>query len=210
MKDLKEIKQIALIDLISIKKSINNKPQYILNESKEIREEEIDQIVESTYDSIFKSIFTVENILNGKSDKDRLINMLNSILFPGNEESKIKEISLLPNEYHKISDNLVKYIKFDITWKAKLQTKQGTQTIDIEMQLGKDSHIKTRLFNYCSSLSEQTNCPTIILSFLNTKDTINISFSSIHLEEQGPKGNKIQYLNFIEIIIINLKEEIEK
>ena len=31
MKDLKEIKQIALIDLISIKKSINNKPQYILN-----------------------------------------------------------------------------------------------------------------------------------------------------------------------------------
>ena len=128
MKDLKEIKQIALIDLISIKKSINNKPQYIsikksinnkpqyiLNESKEIREEEIDQIVESTYDSIFKSIFTVENILNGKSDKDRLINMLNSILFPGNEESKIKETSLLPNEYHKISDNLVKYIKFDIT-----------------------------------------------------------------------------------------------
>ena len=53
------------------------------------------------------------------------------------------------------------------------------------MQLGKDSHIKTRLFNYRSSLFQQTNCQTIVLSFLNTKDNINISSSSIHLEEKS-------------------------
>ena len=207
---MKKTQQFNFTELISIKKSSENETRFILNEINEITEKDINQVIEPTYDSIFKSIFTEESNVNGKNGRNRLLNMLNSILFPENEESKITEILLLPNEYHKISDEIVNCIKFDIACKAKIQNKQETHTIDIEMQLGKDFQIKKRLFNYSSRLFQQTECPTIVLSILNSKDKINVSSSTIHLEEKGPKGNKIQYLNFIEIIIINLKEEIDK
>ena len=79
------------------------------------------------------------------------------------------------------------------------------------MQIGNDQNIIRRLFKYGSSLFMETNKNTILLALVNV-DTFNDIFCSktINLIEKKNSSGEEKKLDFLEIIIINLKEEIEK
>ena len=79
------------------------------------------------------------------------------------------------------------------------------------MQIGNDQNIIRRLFKYGSSLFMETNKNTILLALVNV-DTFNDIFCSktINLIEKKNASGEEKKLDFLEIIIINLKEEIEK
>ena len=103
------------------------------------------KFVEPAYDSVFKSIFGDGNLINEKEGKDRLINLLNSLIFPNEESKCIIDINSISNEKSKItkdSDNSG-IMRFDISCMAKISdiTKNTTKIIDVEMLLGKKSDI---------------------------------------------------------------------
>ena len=79
------------------------------------------------------------------------------------------------------------------------------------MQIGNDQNIIRRLFKYGSSLFRDTNKNTILLALVNV-NTFNDIFCSktINLIERKNSSGEEKKLDFLEIIIINLKEEIEK
>jgi len=209
MEDLKEQTKINFNDIISIKKITNDQYIFNLKNNKKIIQNEVKEIVEPTLDPIFKSIFTDEKEIDGINGKKRLLSLLNSILLPGNEESKFTEIIFLPNESNEVNRKINNF-RFDIVCQAKLEKKNEIKLINIEMQLGKDTTIINRLFKYASDLYREYDTPTIVLGFINTKSEINVPSSSIQLYEKDPNGNIIQCLNFIQIITINIKKEIMK
>ena len=209
MEDLKEQTKINFNDIISIKKITNDQYIFNLKNNKKIIQNEVKEIVEPTLDPIFKSIFTDEKEIDGINGKKRLLSLLNSILLPGNEESKFTEIIFLPNESNEVNRKINNF-RFDIVCQAKLEKKNEIKLINIEMQLGKDTTIINRLFKYASDLYRANDTPTIVLGFINTKSEINVPSSSIQLYEKDPNGNIIQCLNFIQIITINIKKEIMK
>jgi hypothetical protein len=79
------------------------------------------------------------------------------------------------------------------------------------MQIGNDQNIIRRLLKYGSSLFRDTNKNTILLALVNI-NTFNDIFCSktINLIEKKNSSGEEKKLDFLEIIIINLKEEIEK
>ncbi len=104
-------------------------------------------------------------------------------------------------------------MRIDISCMAKVSDKKKNtiKIIDVEMQLGKKTDIISRMDKYANSLHQTDNYETILIAFMNhdyineenrSQFSIKIVFDS--------KGRILKELHDIEVIIVNLKEEIEK
>ena len=104
-------------------------------------------------------------------------------------------------------------MRFDISCKATLydNINKKQKIVNIEMQLGKKTGLIDRMINYAYSLYNMYKTETILITFMN-QNYINNDNNSKYLQQSfyNPKGEKIQDLENIEIIFVNLKEEINQ
>ena len=165
-------------DIIKIEKSEND---YIfkLKENKEISQniDECDKFIDPSFDQVFKEIFSPTIKTKKKSGNDRLLSLLNSLLFPNEKENKFIKVVPCWNESPIMNDKNFGCLKFDISCQATMKFKNDTRLVDVEMQLGKEADLKARLFYYGSSLARDSKKKTIILGLINS-GSISKSFSS--------------------------------
>jgi flagellar biosynthesis GTPase FlhF len=175
-----------------------------------------------TYDLTFKYLFSQVNFW-----EKNIKSFLDSLIF----ENKIQKIELLPNEFidtQKDSNNNgehLKLLKSDLSYKCK--TNQNEQSsiitlINIEMQLGYPLNFLERLIDYGIALRKaniiktKENKPkyykTTVLGFINTKENYPLNSYVYYLSKFDlQKGTFIEKIDdFLEVIIINLKEISEK
>ena len=216
-KNESEPKYVEFSEIVKIEEGKTKSEIKFILENGEIITENIhscSKFVEPSYDSVFKTIFGDGNSINEKEGKDRLINLLNSLIFP-NEESKIIDINSLSNEKSKITkdqDNSG-IMRFDISCKATVldKKKKTTKIIDVEMQNGKKTNILLRMDNYAYALYQTYQMETVVIAFMN-QDYINNENRSqiVNRTVFDNEGNIIRKENGPKVIIINLKEEIKK
>ena len=182
-----------------------------LNDDKRMISNETISIGDPAYDATFKKIFEEGNKMKHISGSQRLVNFLNSILYPNKSEEYIMKVNKVSNEITALNANDSTCLRFDISCEAEVGP--GKKLIDIEMQLSNDPSMIERLFTYGSSLYKSTKKETIVIGLINgEKKNQKYDSSSIKLFQsynKENKDNKQHELNFIKIIIINLKEEIE-
>ena len=173
------------------------------------------KFVDPSYDSVFKAIFEDGNVLEEKDGSHRLLDLLNSLIFPNEPSKRIIEIKYISNEKGKITekqDNLG-IMRFDISCKVKIldEKKKITKIVDVEMQLGKKTDIIQRMDKYAYFLNHTYKMQTILIAFMNhnyiSEDNRSQFSYKIVCDSQGAV---IKEEHDIEVIIVNLKEEIEK
>ena len=139
---------------------------------------------------------------------------MNSLIFPTDKNKYIEEIISIGNEKGNITE---KYkdnsgiLRYDISCKAKIVDNNVKKIIDVEMQLGKKTDIITRMNNYANTLHQTYKLDTILIAFMNQdyiseENRSQFSFVSVYNSE----GIVIKEEDNIEVVIVNLKEEIEK
>ena len=209
-----EFSEIAKIEKGKLKNEIN----FILENGEIITEkiESCSKFVDPAYDSVFKAIFGDGNIIDEKGGKERLLNLLNSLLFPNEESKCFIDIHSISNEKSKITtkQNNSGILRFDISCKATLyndKNEKKTKIIDIEMQIGKKTGILSRMKNYAYDLFQTYETETILIAFMN-QEQINKENSSQYTITYlyDSKGEVIEEEQDTDIMIINLKQEIEK
>ena len=166
---------INFTDIIGVKEDKHEKTcKYILLNQEPYYEEKnlSSQFVDPSYDPIFKKLFSDGFPFNGKKGIDRLLDLLNSIIFPNEENKKFINIIYNSNESNNLDANKKGNLRLDISCKGTIfdNNKKDTIIIDIELQLGNDSFIIERLFKYGSSLYRQFDKETLVLAFLNYDD----------------------------------------
>ena len=209
-----EFSEIAKIEKGKLKNEIN----FIL-ESGEIITEKIEscsKFVDPAYDSVFKTIFGDGNIIDEKGGKERLLDLLNSLLFPNEESKCFIDIHSISNEKSKITtkqDNSG-ILRFDISCKATLyndKNEKKTKIIDVEMQIGKKTGILPRMKNYAYALFQTYKTETILIAFMNQEQIKKENSSQYTITFlYDNKGEVIEEEQDVDIMIINLKQEIEK
>ena len=80
------------------------------------------QFVDPSYDKVFKAIFGEGNVCNKKNGNDRLLNLLNSLIFPQQKDKYFTKVTSVSNEKGKISKGNKNsgILRFDISCKATL------------------------------------------------------------------------------------------
>ena len=197
-------------------KNENNK--YYSYDNKKITEPENINIADPSYDLTFKSLFS-KVTTNGVTWEERIISLLSSLFI----SEKIEEIILLNNEHIKTDSDKDKkenlsLLKSELVFRIKLANTQ--QIVNIEMQEGvPENEFLDRLINYGRLVrnfneikdpekkSPPKKMKTIVIGFLNSRDSNKKSnfytFSEFDISNQLFK-KRID--NFIEIVIINLKD----
>ena len=103
-------------------------------------------------------------------------------------------------------------MRFDISCRATVSDKKKNtvKIIDVEMQLGKKTDILSRMDKYANSLYQIYNLETILIAFMNHNyiNEENRSQFSIKIVYDS-KGKILKEQHNVEVIIVNLKEEIE-
>ncbi len=189
--------------------------KFTLEKGKTIITSDCIRIADPSYDCVFKTIFGEGNKCNGIDGNARLLNLLNSLIFPQQNDKNFIEVVSVSNEKSKINiDNKNSGIlRFDISCKATLydNINKKQKIVNIEMQLGKKTGLIDRMINYAYSLYNMYKTETILITFMN-QNYINNDNNSKYLQQSfyNPKGEKIQDLENIEIIFVNLKEEINQ
>lgn len=212
-------KNIKFSEIVKIEKGkLKDEINFILENGEIITEkiESCSKFVDPAYDSVFKTIFGDGNIIDEKGGKERLLNLLNSLLFPNEETKGFIDIHSISNEKSKITtkQNNSGILRFDISCKATLyndKNEKKTKIIDIEMQIGKKTGILSRMKNYAYDLFQTYETETILISFMN-QEQINKENSSQYTITYlyDSKGEVIEEEQDKDIMIINLKQEIEK
>ena len=212
-------KNIKFSEIVKIEKGkLKDEINFILENGEIITEkiESCSKFVDPAYDSVFKAIFGDGNIIDEKGGKERLLNLLNSLLFPNEETKGFIDIHSISNEKSKITtkQNNSGILRFDISCKATLyndKNEKKTKIIDIEMQIGKKTGILSRMKNYAYDLFQTYETETILIAFMN-QEQINKENSSQYTITYlyDSKGEVIEEEQDIDIMIINLKQEIEK
>lgn len=208
-------KGINFSDIIGMEKR-NNSFELKLKDGESLSEPLIPNIkfVDPSFDSVFKNIFCQGNIINNKSGKERLINLLNSLIFPNEKEIRFTNISYISNESNPLTIEKNGGLRFDISCKATIYDNKKAKSlmIDVEMQLGKAEYMIERFFKYGSSIYKQYEENTLVIAFVNNNESIKYNNRSqyIQLISKQPNGEKIQTFDFFGVYIINLMEEIEK
>ena len=167
--------------------------------------------MDPSYDSVFKAIFEDGNELERIYGNKRLLNLLNSLIFPNEESKCFIEVKSISNEKGKIKkkQNISGIMRFDISCRGTVSDKKKStvKIIDVEMQFGKKTDILSRMDKYANSLYETYNLETILIAFMNhdyineenrSQYSIKIVFDS--------EGTILKELDDIEVIIVNLKE----
>ena len=92
---------INFSDILNIQKGKEeNEFKYILKNSKcyeEISNKDT-RFVDPSFDSVFKFIFMDTKLINKKDGKARLLNLLNSLIFPKEQETKFTNLVYNSNE----------------------------------------------------------------------------------------------------------------
>ena len=212
-------KNIKFSEIVKIEKGkLEDEINFILENGEIITEkiESCSKFVDPAYDSVFKAIFGDGNIIDEKGGKERLLNLLNSLLFPNEETKGFIDIHSISNEKSKITtkQNNSGILRFDISCKATLyndKNEKKTKIIDIEMQIGKKTGILSRMKNYAYDLFQTYETETILIAFMN-QEQINKENSSQYTITYlyDSKGEVIEEEQDKDIMIINLKQEIEK
>ena len=173
------------------------------------------RIADLSYDCVFKTIFGEGNECLEIDGNARLLNLLNSLLFPQKKDKYFIEVVSVSNEKSKINmDNKNSGIlRFDISCKATLYDNKNKKKkiINIEMQMGKKAGLIDRMINYAYSLYSMYKTETIVITFLN-QGYVNNDNNSKYIKQSiyNPEGAKIKDLDIAEVIFVNLKEEIDK
>ena len=158
----------------------------------------INSISDASYDSTFKFLFA------SNGSEERLSDLLNSILFP-DEEDKITKLTYLNDECHKINSKHNKgMLKTDLA--CEIETNKNLNYIVcIEMQITKAIRFTKRLFNYGTALRINNfykNCFVIGLSLNSEKGTNNTKL-------RREKDSGLSTLKFIKIIEIDIGNELD-
>jgi len=218
LKDKSEINSINFHEIIKIEEEENDdKIKFTLQNRNiiKIKKNECIQFVDPSYDTVFKDIFGEGNVCNEKNGNDRLLNLLNSLIFPQKEDKYFTQVTSVSNEKGKISKGNKNsgILRFDISCKATLydNKKKINKIINIEMQLGKKTGLIKRMINYAQSLYSIYKTETIVIAFMNQdyiNDDNNSQYTKISIYK--PQGEKIKDIDLYEVIIVNLKNEISK
>ena len=87
--------KIKFYDIVAIEK--NNNINYVFHYANNQRDEQdldnCEKFVDPSYDSIFKNIFASNNMMSGITQEQRVVSLLNSIIFPDNSEKKNSSVS---------------------------------------------------------------------------------------------------------------------
>ena len=173
------------------------------------------QFVDPSYDKVFKAIFGEGNECNGKNGNDRLLNLLNSLIFPKEKDKCFINVTSVSNEMGKISKGNKNsgILRFDISCRVTLYDKKEKKNkiVNIEMQLGKKTGLIQRMINYANSLYNMYKTEIILLAFMN-QNYINDDNNSQYTKQTilNSNGETIKDINNYEVIIVNLKNEISK
>ena len=154
-------------------------------------------ITDPCYDSTFILLFGCEN------GKERLIDLLNSIIYP-DEDEEIIELIYVTNEFSKFNEKKNRgTIRVDITCKVKTNEEKEF-LICLEMQIGQKYNFIKRHFNYGTSLRnthEFKDCYSIGL-FLSTDQLFRKSNIVDLIKNNNSKNEKnLRYNKIIEIDI---------
>ena len=210
-------KKVEFSDIIKIELGeIKGQIKFTLESGTIITEniESCSKFVDPSYDSVFKAIFEDGNVLEGIEGNQRLLNLLNSLIFPNEESKCFIEIKSISNEKSKITPNQNNsgIMRFDISCRAKVSDKKEktTKIIDVEMQLGKKTDILSRMDKYANSLYQIYNLETILIAFMNHNYINEENRSQFAIKTvYDSKGKILKEQHNVEVIIVNLKEEIE-
>ena len=218
LKDKSKINSINFHEIIKIEEEENDDEiKFTLQKRNiiKIKKSECIQFVDPSYDSVFKEIFGEGNVCNEKNGNDRLLNLLNSLIFPQQEDKYFTKVTSVINEKGKISKGNKNsgILRFDISCKATLfdNKKKRNKIINIEMQLGKKTGLINRMINYAQSLYNIYKTETILIAFMN-QDYINDDNDSLYTKHTiyKSRGEKIKDIDNYKVIIVNLKKEISK
>ena len=196
---------IDLLDILKVEgPEHNNTLKFTLRNKSEIYSE-YSSIVDPSLAQIFNKIFEDDKIL---------IHLLNSLLFPDDNENKIIKIERILNESTILSNNIKGFFRFDVACKATYQNNDinNIEIIDLEMQLGNDTELEDRLFQYGSSLYSKYSFKTVVLALINNKPKKNKPFLSSWIKnvKSDEKGNNIINMNKFDIALINLYDVLQK
>ena len=120
---MEESKPINFYDIIDIQYGEKeNEVKYILKNNQSFTEnfDKNNKFVDPSYDAVFKSIFSDGNIFNKKEGKDRLLNLLNSIIFPKEKTKKFINITFYQNESNIMTTEKRGLLRLDISYQATI------------------------------------------------------------------------------------------
>lgn len=154
-------------------------------------------IIDPTYDSTFKILF------GSNGAEDRLISLLNSLLFPGINEKKIEKLRYLPNEFHKLNEKSNKNtVITDIACEVEINDKK--YAIILEMQIGDNCSLTKRLFDYGTSLRNNNSFKNCFSLGISISSRVNSNF--IKLKKTTTRSSMT--LEYINTVLINLNNEL--
>ena len=177
----------------------SGKYNFFLKDNIIYKAKKINYIADPCYDCTFKILFGCEN------GKKRLMDLLNSIIFPDeDEDDEIIELAYVNNEFTKFNKkNNRDTIRADIT--SRVKTFDGNEfLICLEIQIGQKYNFTKRLFNYGSSLR---NCHKF-----NDCYSIDFFLSSNQLNRKSNNNNSKneKILKYMRIIEIDINAEVSK
>lgn len=157
-------------------------------------------LVDPVYDSTFKLLFGI----NGA--EERLIGLLNSILFPGQNEDKIRRLGYLTNEFHSFNQKgNKKSLRADIVCEIE-RNNNNKFVVAIEMEIGDKGSLTQRLFDYGTSLrnvNSSKNCFSLGIS-------ISSRVNSNYVKLMKTTMNNTSTLDYINTVQVNIDNELIK
>lgn len=177
---------------------------FICKDKTTFKTSQTDKIADPCYDATFKLLFGCED------GKGRLIDLLNSLIFPEDiyEDEEIEELTFVSNKFSKFNE---KYnndkIRADITCKIKTSEKNEF-LICLEIQIGRKYDLDKRLFNYNTCLGnihQFKDCYSIGLLIFTNKIFSKLENTKL-IKNYNTKNE--ESLNSIKIIEIDINSEV--
>ena len=207
---------INFVNIIDMEKpNIDGAITYKLKDGKSLSEiiDISERFIDPSYDSVFKTIFGDGNTVNNINGNQRLLDLLNSIVYANNTSKKFIKITTRSNEANIMDKETKGMLRLDISCEAKISDNNNktNKMVNIEMQLGKVKDIIPRLYTYGNHLYRIYKKETYVIAFINN-DYLTENNESQYIETLSfyPNGQKRKDLDLMKIIIVNLNEEIQK
>lgn len=151
------------------------------------------KIVDPTYDQTFKAIFVGEEKVNEFTPNQRLISLLNGLLYPETDDDpyafKIRDIGPLNSEITSIGlSDSSGVLRFDIAFTCYCYSLEGARTTKaapkvfyIEMQKTKDAAMSSRLQKCASALKRKYGYEVQVVAFIGytTEESKNESIAIV-------------------------------
>ncbi|MDR0740448.1 MAG: hypothetical protein LBF34_01930 [Puniceicoccales bacterium] len=179
-------------------------------------------VLDSGYDATFKLLFKDLNEIGGYTGPQRCMVFLNSIFYPGVDESgfRIKELQMIDGERTKLGEETGRGSRRAdlacecICWKGveKPRLKRYMERFDVEMQRTYDPTFMDRIENYGESLRDGSGVGVKVLAlynFLENKKVISVVSKRV-LKNLTTGEDEAIRKGAPEIYLINLAEQVKK